>query len=872
MGDWRSNEDGVHNISTSIFVTNFPDQTNAKELWKLCTQFGNVIDAFIPNRRSKAVKTRVHSQSDVKVSKPALVLDDSCFYESDLTLSLVGKLKEFGSLQNLKNILVEEGFTDIIIRYMGGWAPNFTDDDASDDASDEESADSKFDDFQKEVNLEKESESVEIPETLFEEPEHVEMKSSAFKEVHKKDSKEEKSEDPFNIYAMLNKKKPGNSATQQSEGKGADSTAIYTENVNTSGCSGYFKSVSTPKTGGSMLHLIEDLIKVGQAMGYKMEGEFYGSDYFIAIMGKWLPNNKKLLIISVYAPQELAEKKMLWQYLNLVIDIWKGDVIVMGDFNEVRSEDERYGSVFNARGADAFNSFISTGGLISCPDLSSLILDRYLSDHGPILLRELSLDYGPTPFRFFHNWFDLEGFEAFITDTWRSINIIKSNVMLKMAKKLKLLKGHIRVWVKGKQFSVLNLKNDLRNKLSAIDSSIDKGKTSSVSLEERMAIMNNLISLEKMESSELAQKAKVKWLIEDRLILNMDFPNRLSLDQAQDLERSFSKEEIKEAVWGCGLDKSPGPDGFTFGFYRRFWSFIEGEVVEAVNPFFNNGFCHKGGLRINLHKRKLMGIAVENSLVDFAANKIGCMTLNIPFSYLGVNIGGHMSRIKLTLLKSVLGSTPIYYVSMFKAPIHVINKLEAIRSHFFNGVDTNIRKMTFAKWDNVLASKEKSGLGVSSFYALNRALILSGFGDSIPKGIDLLGAIKKKVGNGENTLFWQEPWKGDAPFKNVFPTLYALESDKRITMAEKMTHPSLGTSFRHNPRCGIEQVQMVSLLSQLEGLILPNISDRWSWSLFGDGEFFVSSTSNLIDDKTLETVGSKIQWCKYVSLKVNIFS
>ncbi|GKA33989.1 hypothetical protein Tco_0720418, partial [Tanacetum coccineum] len=117
------------------------------------------------------------------------------------------------------------------------------------------------------------SESVEIPETLFEEPEHVEMKSSAFKGVHKEDSKDEKSEDPFNIYAMLNKKKPGNSVTQQSKGdlqyppgftpcdrskvnshldhvdefsgKGADSTAIYTENVNTS---------------------------VGQAMGYKMEG------------------------------------------------------------------------------------------------------------------------------------------------------------------------------------------------------------------------------------------------------------------------------------------------------------------------------------------------------------------------------------------------------------------------------------------------------------------------------------------------------------------------------------------------------------------------------------------------------------------------
>nr|GFA89131.1 cysteine-rich receptor-like protein kinase [Tanacetum cinerariifolium] len=75
----------------------------------------------------------------------------------------------------------------------------------------------------------------------------------------------------------------------------------------------------------------------------------------------------------------------------------------------------------------------------------------------------------------------------------------------------------------------------------------------------------------------------------------MEFPNRLSSDQALDLERHFSKEEIKGAVWDCGLDKLPGPDGFTFGFYRRYWSLLEDEVVEAVNHFYNNGFCHKEG-------------------------------------------------------------------------------------------------------------------------------------------------------------------------------------------------------------------------------------------------------------------------------------
>ncbi|GJZ93482.1 RNA-directed DNA polymerase, eukaryota, partial [Tanacetum coccineum] len=51
------------------------------------------------------------------------------------------------------------------------------------------------------------------------------------------------------------------------------------------------------------------------------------------------PNGKKLIIVSVYAPQELREKKMIWDYLILVLKSWNGDVIIMGDFNEVRTQD-----------------------------------------------------------------------------------------------------------------------------------------------------------------------------------------------------------------------------------------------------------------------------------------------------------------------------------------------------------------------------------------------------------------------------------------------------------------------------------------------------------------------------------------------------
>ncbi|GJY51033.1 hypothetical protein Tco_0441880 [Tanacetum coccineum] len=79
-----------------------------------------------------------------------------------------------------------------------------------------------------------------------------------------------------------------------------------------------------------------------------------------------------------------------------------------------------------------------------------------------------------------------------------------------------------------------------------------------------------------------------------RLHIDLDFPDKLSLEQQMVLEIEVTREEIKKAVWDCGVDKSHGPDGFTSGFYRRYWSFLENDVVEAVLYFFNHGQFPKG--------------------------------------------------------------------------------------------------------------------------------------------------------------------------------------------------------------------------------------------------------------------------------------
>ncbi|GKC96040.1 RNA-directed DNA polymerase, eukaryota [Tanacetum coccineum] len=281
-------------------------------------------------------------------------------------------------------------------------------------------------------------------------------------------------------------------------------------------------------------------------------------------------------------------------------------------------------------------------------------------------------------------------------------------------------------------------------------------------------------------------------------------------------------------------------------------------------------FAMASGLGINLNKSHLLGVGVPNDTVSLAAGFLGCGVLKTPFKYLGITVGGSMSKVnawadciskikarlskwkvrtlsiggRLTLLKSVLGSTPIYSMSMYKAPKSVLNKMEALRRDFFNGVQGHDRKIAWIKWAKVLASKKYGGLGVSSYYALNRALLfkwlwrfiscdgslwfrfikaIHGNSMQVPSschsspwsvilkevsalkshGVDLLSHCKIRVGSGRNTRFWSDVWLGESRLSLAFPRLYALETFKECTVASKF-QGTLFNTFRREVRGGAE--------------------------------------------------------------------
>jgi hypothetical protein len=69
---------------------------------------------------------------------------------------------------------------------------------------------------------------------------------------------------------------------------------------------------------------------------------------------------------------------------------------------------------------------------------------------------------------------------------------------------------------------------------------------------------------------------------------------KLSYGEAGNLTKPFSLEEVKQALWDCDSFKSPGPDGISFDFIKRFWDLLKNDFIRFLAEFHRNGKLSKG--------------------------------------------------------------------------------------------------------------------------------------------------------------------------------------------------------------------------------------------------------------------------------------
>ncbi|GKD33247.1 RNA-directed DNA polymerase, eukaryota [Tanacetum coccineum] len=612
-----------------------------------------------------------------------------------------------------------------------------------------------------------------------------------------------------------------------------------------------------------------------------------------------------------------------------IINQWGGEVVVMGDFNEVRYASELYGSVFHVANAVEFNDFIVNSHLHEIPlgGYSFTWTDKYankMSKLDRFLVSQGFLDLFPNS---------------------ENLDDMNKKDSIDLAQKAK-----VKWAIVGDENSKFfhGIVNKKRRYL-AIKGILKDGEW-----------INNPTRVKAEFSHHFSNRfSQPDWI---RVPLAEHFPRCLSEDLSCDLEVEVNSDEINKAVWECGSDKSPGLDDFTFEFFKKYWSIVGNDVILSVKEFFSSGFIpngcnpsfialipkvdfqkafdsvrwdhlddilgkfgfghkwrgwikgclssskasvlvngsptdeftfHRGlrqgdplspflfilvmeslhvsfqrlidrgmftpitvgdnnqvpishlfyaddamfigkwtcenvnalmlmlhcfflasGLKINVQKSSISGIGVRPSnrisLWDVVVNKVTSKLSTWKAKTLSV--GG-----RLTLIKSVLGVIPSYYMSLFKAPEGVLKRLESIHNSFFLGADLGEKKVTWST---------HSGLWVNVIKAIH--------------GND--GSLNTVTSNHGYSA-WPDKWYGEVPFKDKFKRCFNLELQKVISVALKLQSNDIALSFRRSPR------------SDGLGVIVVMVTTR----------------SNLLDQQVLISSSTPTRWSKVISIKLNIF-
>nr|GEU59693.1 RNA-directed DNA polymerase, eukaryota [Tanacetum cinerariifolium] len=751
------------------------------------------------------------SQSHVtpEITKLALVLDETCIKEFNFGMSLMGRVKDVSSIHNLPCIISKEGFQNVKLSYLGGmwvlfefdslalkekflnhfgigswfteliqadssfkneerivwisieglpikaWTPNTF---CKITSLSNDQDDPSFDGESQEGNVANKGDNNESDVDRVSKSSFMHENNTAHKDVNIYKNEEVGShlEDLFNIYGILDGQK-NNVCNSCSDEPKFPPGFTPDNNVQEKNVEENIKGSSVGCSGGILCMWNHNMF---------VKEQVSTCDYFVALMGTWALTSSKLLIVSVYAPQELTERRDVWDYLHMLIDRWEGDTVIMVTLTKfVRNMKEDYAFTWAHKSTSKMSKLdrylISEGVLDLFPHLSALCLDRHLSDHRPILLRETNYDYGPSPF-----------------------------YLIRLKKKLQALKIAIKAWSKEANKRSNDRKINIQQNLSEVDKLIDQGKSNDEILIKRITLFNDLQELNNRNAMEISQKAKIRWFVEG------DENSKYFHDQVQDLERNVTYEVVKRAVWDCGTNKSPGPDGFSFEFYCKYWTTIDEDVFQAVRDFFVNGHfprgCNSSFIALiskiqdaefvkDFRPISLIG-SVYKIIAKILANRL-CVVLPYLISDVQSTFVANrqivdgpfilnelLSWCKIKKLNGMISAAFLIECSILTARFNYLGV-----KNFFYGVDGSDRKLAWIGWNMVLTSKN-GGLGVSSFFAPNRARL-----------------FKMPIG-------------------------------------------------------AVEQENYGLLCSKVADLVLLNISDRWCWSLEGSQEFLVKSSHILIDN------------------------
>jgi len=162
-------------------------------------------------------------------------------------------------------------------------------------------------------------------------------------------------------------------------------------------------------------------------------------------------------------------------------------------------------------------------------------------------------------------------------------------------------------------------------------------------------------------------------------------------------------------------------------------------------------YCFKltSYLKVYYSKSRIGGKSVSLSNLNSFASILNCDLMKIPFTYLGMKVGGNHKRCKswegvlgkvrkwldkwkgkrlsmagrIFMIKSVLTSIPLFYLLMFFVPVAMMKELKKVQWTFFWGWGSEGKKIAWVSWEKVCANREFGGLSVIDIRHFNSALL-----------------------------------------------------------------------------------------------------------------------------------------------------
>ncbi|GKD20495.1 RNA-directed DNA polymerase, eukaryota, reverse transcriptase zinc-binding domain protein, partial [Tanacetum coccineum] len=323
----------------------------------------------------------------------------------------------------------------------------------------------------------------------------------------------------------------------------------------------------------------------------------------------------------------------------------------------------------------------------------------------------------------------------------------------------------------------------------------------------------------------------------------------LSQEDNMELEKPVTLEEIRAAVWDCGSQKSPGPDGFSFLFLKSYWELLKEDVGNAVRCVFDSFVMPRG---VNSSFITLIPkISNPIHIKDFRpfANRSSVLVNGSPSNEFsikrGLRQGDLLSPFLFIIVMEGLRIAMQNVVCSGLIREAVIGTSGHKNSHLFYADDMVI----ISYWNNQDMSN------------IIRVLQVFDLASGLKINVSKSNVLGLGVSSQDVKDMASDTCCGPAPLK-LYGLLFSWGKwgDKEDGVG-LMGECSIG--------CTIWMLIRIACSRITEFMMLR--PDSWRWNLEDDGIFTVHVTRTHIDACMLPSISPCTSWLKVLPRKVNVF-